>query len=180
MIRINLIPPEQKKRITLNFYYRNIVSSGFIILFLLLALIILLAGNLIFLHLTYQDIEDRINIEQSKVIQTETVKGMEKKIKDLNKELTDLRNIQDKGSDIYGVLEDISQNLLTGVKVYSLDINGGTKSITVTGFSSSRENLLAIKKILETNANYKNIDFPLSNLANPKNINFRFSFGYEY
>ncbi|MFZ5559199.1 MAG: PilN domain-containing protein [Patescibacteria group bacterium] len=180
MIRTNLLPPEQKERLKLRISYQNIISSGFILFLLILLLVIILAGFLTFLYFNYWDIENKIAIEQSKVIQTETIKGMEKKIKDLNKELVELKRIQDKRSNIYQILDNISRNLLIGVKVYTLEMDGDSKLVSVTGFSSTRENLLAIKKALEDNPNYKNIDFPLSNLANPQNINFRFSFTYEY
>lgn len=178
MLRINLIPPEQKERLRLRIYYQNIISSGLILLLLILILIIFLAGFLTFLHFRYWSIENKIIIEQSKVIQTETIKGMERKVKDLNKEISELKDIQNKKSNFYSILNDISQNLLVGVKIYSLEIDRTSKLVTVIGFSPTRDNLLSIKKTLETSPNYKNIDFPLSNLANPTNINFRFSFNY--
>jgi len=178
MIRTNLLPPQQKERIKLRVFYQNIISSGFILFPLILLLIVILAGFLTFLHFNYWATENKITIEQSKVIQTETIKGMEKKIKDLNRELIELKGLQDRKSNIYQILDNISRNLLIGVKVYTLEIDGESKLISIAGFSSTRENLLAIKKTLESNPNYKNIDFPLSNLANPYNINFRFSFTY--
>ena len=180
MLRINLLPLQQKKRLELKAFYQNIISSGFILFLLILFLIVFLAGFLIFLHFKYQAIENRIIVEQSKIIQTETVKGMEKKVRELNKELEELEKIQAERSNLYSILDNISQNLLIGVRVYSLEINRNSGMITVTGFSPTRENLLTIKKILENSPNYKNIDFPLSNLANPKDINFKFSFNYEY
>jgi len=178
MLDINLLPPQQKKRLKLRIYYQNIISSGFILLLLILFLVVFLAGFLIFLNFRYRVIENRITVEQSKIIQTQTVKEMEKKLKDLNRELEELREIETERSNLYSILDNISQNLLVGVRVYSLEINRNSGMVTVTGFSHTRENLLTIKKILENSPNYKNIDFPLSNLANPKDINFRFSFTY--
>jgi len=179
MLEANLIPQRQKDEIKLRIYYQNIISSGFILFLLFLLLTISLAGILIFLHLKYRAIESEISIEQSKIIQTESYKGMEKKINDLNKELSELKRIQEKKSNLYQILDDISQNLLIDVKVYNLDIDKNTKQITVIGFAATRESLLKIETTLKSNPKYNNdIDFPLSNLANPKNINFRFSFTY--
>ena len=118
MIRTNLLPPEQRERIRLRISYQNIISSGFILFLLILLLIIVLAGFLTFLHFNYWATENKIAVEQSKVIQTETIKGIEKKIRDLNKELLELKGIQDKKSNIYQILDNISQNLLIGVRVY--------------------------------------------------------------
>jgi len=179
MLRTNLIPPEQKERLRWKNYYQNIISSGFILFLLILVFIISLAGILLFIHFKYLSIENKITIEQSRIIQTESYKDLEKKIINLNKNLADFRKTQNQKSNIYSLLDNISSSLFVGVTVYSLDVNRTAKLITVSGFSPTRENLLAIKNNLETNPNYKDIDFPLSNLANPQNINFRFSFIYE-
>jgi len=179
MLKTNLIPPEQKERLRLKNYYQNIISSGFILFLLILIFVISLAGVLLFIHLKYLSIENRIIIEQSRIIQTETYKDLEKKIINLNKTLMDFRVIQNQKSNIYSLLDNISSGLFVGVTVYSLEIDRTSKLITVNGFSPTREILLAIKANLETNPNYRDIDFPLSNLANPKNINFRFGFTYE-
>lgn len=179
---MNLLPIKQRKRARLAILYQNIISSGLILILLILVLIILLGGFLIFLNLKYQAIEKKIIIEQSRVIQTETVRGMERKVKELNKELVELKEIQNKQSNLYQILDNISQKLLLGVVVHSLEIDKKTGKVTVTGYSAFRENLLAIKQALETSSEYKNIDFPISNLTNPKDIDFWFSFtyGYEY
>jgi uncharacterized membrane protein len=180
MLTINLIPPQQKERIKLKIYYQNVISSGFILFLLILLLIIFLAGILIFLHFKYQFIENEISVEQSKIIRTESYKGMEKKIINLNKELLEVKEIQDSKSNAYQILDDISQNLLIGVRIYNLKIDKSSNRVTVTGFAPTREDLLKIKNILETSPKYnkESIDFPLSNLANPANINFPFSFTY--
>jgi len=158
--------------------YQNIVFSGLILILLSLVLILLLGGLLIFLNFRFQAIEKEIITEQSRVIQTETIRSMERKIKELNKELKEVREAQIKESNIYSVLDDISQNVLFGVEVYSLRIDRGTKRVNVSGYSSTRENLLIIKEILETSDNYRNINFPLANLTNPRDIDFSFSFEY--
>lgn len=179
MIETNLIPQKQKDEIKLRIYYQNIISSGFILFLLILLLVVSLAGVLTFLHLKYRAIEGEISVEQSKIIQTESYKSMEKKINDLNKELSELKKIQDKKSNLYQIMNDISQNLLIGVKIYNIDIDKITGKVTIIGFSATRESLLNIETILKNNPKYnKNIEFPLSNLANPSNIDFRFSFTY--
>jgi len=178
-MKTNLIPLQQKERVKLKTYYQNIISSGFILFLLILLLIIFLAGILIFLNIKYRLIENKITVEQSEIIQTESYKGMEKKIISLNKELSELKKIQTKENNFYQILDDVSRNLLINVKVYDLKIDKTTNKITVTGFSPTRGALLSIKTILETNSQYnKDVDFPLSNLANPQNINFRFTFSY--
>lgn len=158
--------------------YQNVVFSGLILILLSLVLILLLGGLLIFLNFKFQVIEKEIISEQSRVIQSETVRSMERKIKELNKELEEVKEAQTKESNIYSILDNISQNVLVGVEVYSLRIDRETKRVNVSGYSPARENLLIIKEILETSDNYKNIDFPLANLTNPRDIDFGFSFDY--
>lgn len=177
---MNLLPIRQRKKVKLEFIYQNIIFSGLILVLLILILTVFLGGFLIFLNFKYHSIEKKIIIEQSRIIQSETIKGMERKVKEINKELTELEQIQIKQSNLYQVLENITQDLLLEVEVQSLEIDRETGKITVAGYSAFRENLLAIKETLESSPQYKNIDFPLSNLTNPKDIDFRFSFIYEY
>lgn len=177
---MNLLPISQKKKVKLGITYQNIIFSGLILVLLILILIVFLGGFLIFLNFKYHSIEKRITVEQSRIIQTETVKGMERKIKELNKEIDKLEEFQTSQSNLYQILEKITRNLFLEVKVYSLEMDRGIGRVAVTGYSASRENLLVIKEILETSPDYKNIDFPLSNLTNPRDIDFNFSFEYEY
>lgn len=180
MLRMNLLPFEQGKRVKLGIFYQKIFSSGLVLILLILILILFLGGGLIFLNYQYQTITRQITIEQSRIIQTETVKGMEGKVGELNNELLDLRKIERERSNLYQVLDNISRSLLDEVKVNTLEIDRQSKKITVSGHALTRENLLKIKQILETESSYKDINFPLSNLANPIDIDFYFSFTYEY
>jgi predicted RND superfamily exporter protein len=179
MIKMNLLPPEQKKRIKILILYRDIISSGLILFLLFLLLIIFLGGSLTFLNMQYLAFEKDINDQQSRIIQTETLKTIQNRIKELNDGILAIKKIEDSKSDLYEVLDRINEEIFQGVKIYSLQIDNDSKLITVSGYSSSRENLVAIRKILNGDSHYKEVDFPLSNLANPTNINFRFSFTYN-
>ena len=176
---MNLLPIKQKKRIRLLICYQNIISSGLFLILLSLVLTLFLGGFLVFLNFKYQDIEKKIIIEQSRIMQTGAVRGMEKKVKEINKELEELKEIQNKEVNVYLILDNISRNLLKEVEVYNMEIDRETGKVIVSGYSSDRDKLLAIKEILETSSEYKNIDFPLSNLTEPKDIDFWFSFVYK-
>lgn len=179
MIRLNLLPIKEKKKLKLEFVQCNIISSGLFLILLILVSILLLDGILIFLNQRLYAIGKEVITEQSKIIQTETIRGIEKKVKELNIQLVDLDKIQKSQSNFYQVLSDIIPGLLSGVRVYTIELEKETKKIAITGYSPTRDNLLLIKKTLESSPKYKNIDFPISNLTNPKDINFRFSFSYE-
>lgn len=176
---MNLLPIEQKKRIGLQVLYRNIISSGFILILLIFILILFLGGFLVFLNFKYYIIEQKITFEQSRIIQTETVKGMERKVKELNKDLIKIKDAYNKSSNLYQILDIVSQNLLTEVRVDSIEIDGNSNKIMISGYSPTRDKLLAIKTKLESFPEYKDIDFPISNLANPKDIDFYFNFVYK-
>ena len=178
MLKINLLPIEQKQKLKLYFIYGNIIGSGLFLLLLTLILIIFLALFLAFLDLRFYFIGKEIINEQNKIAQTETIKGIEKKVRTLNAEINNLDKLQQNQSKYYQIIFDISQNLLSGVRVQTLEIEKDTGKITITGFSSTREALLAIKNTLGSSSKYKNIDFPLSNLTYPRDINFKFSFIY--
>jgi Tfp pilus assembly protein PilN len=179
MIKLNLLPLEQKKRLRLHFIGYNVVFSGCFIIFLLLIFVLFLAGFLMFSNIESGLINQEIVGEQSRILQNNTIKGIEKKVKELNDELLNLDKITKNQSSFYQTLSNIIPELLSRVSVYTLEIDRATKVVTVAGFSSTRENLLEIKQKLENSPRYKKVDFPMSNLTNAKNIDFRFSFIYE-
>jgi len=180
MIKINLLPPKQIEKIRLTILYQNVLSSLLIVFLMILFLTIILALVLIFLNLNYLNIEKKINAQQIQTIETESINSMQTKVKDLNDNLLKIKTIQDKRSHLYDVLDKVNEELFKSVKVYTLDISRekDVNLISVTGNAPLRENLVAIRNILNTDPHYKEVDFPLANLANPKNINFRFSFTY--
>lgn len=178
MIKINLLPPQQIKRIKLMIAYQNAISSALILFLMLLMVIVALASFLTLLSFKYSVFERNINEEQTKIIQTDSIKTVQKRVKELNEELLVIKKIQDTKSDLYGVLDKVNEELFSGVKIYTLEIDKESKLIRVTGNSSLRENLVIIRNILKNDSHYKEVDFPLSNLANPRDINFRFSFTY--
>ena len=179
MLRMNLLPIEQRKRVRMILYYQNVIFGGLFLIFLSILLILFLGAFLISLNFTYQTLEKEIVFEESKSIGEETVAGIEIKINELNQNLISLRNAQLNQSNIYKLIKNLYQNLFLGVQIHNLDIDGATKRVTVTGYSATRENLLTIKEILETSSEYKDVDFPISNLVNAKEINFRFSFTFH-
>lgn len=127
MLRTNLIPPEQKERLKWKNYYQNIISSGFILFLLILIFIISLAGILLFIHFKYLSIENKITIEQSRIIQTESYKDLEKKIINLNKNLADFRKTQNQKSNIYSLLDNIFQFTCRGYCLQS----GGKQGLQI-------------------------------------------------
>lgn len=176
MMRMNLLPIEQRKRVRMILYYQNVIFGGLFLIFLIMLLILFLGAFLISLNFTYQALEKEIILEQSKSIGEETVVGIENKVEELNQDLISLRDTQFNQSNVYEIIEDLCQNLFLGIQIQSLDVNATAKKIIVIGYSPTRENLLAIKEILETSSKYKDVDFPLSNLVSAKDINFKFSF----
>lgn len=176
---MNLLPAQQKKRVRLEIFYQNIIFSGLILILLVLFLILILGSFLIFLNFKYHTIEENITAEQSRIIQNETVKGMERKVSDLNKELKDLKETQKKSSNIYQFLDNVSQDLLSEVMIYTIEIDGELNKFTITGHADTRQELLTIKEKLNTSPEYKNVDFPISNLTEPTDIDFTFNFIYQ-
>jgi hypothetical protein len=49
-------------------------------------------------------------------------------------------------------------------------------NIVISGFAADREILFKFKEKIEEEKNFKDIDFPLSNLVSPVNINFSLGF----
>ena len=64
-----------------------------------------------------------------------------------------------------------------GVVISSFTVNFDKKSVYITGTAPTRDLVIQLyNNILSDNKDFYNIDYPLENVAQPKNINFHFQF----
>jgi hypothetical protein len=80
---------------------------------------------------------------------------------------------------ISNIIEDFSKRKVSGVSISSFEIvrsgnaaNPGAMSVVIRGQANTRETFTAFRKALEADASVSKVDFPVSNLAQSKNINF--------
>lgn len=173
MLKINLLPSQQKKEAKIEKINHLTVFYGFLVVLSFSIFIVLLYNVQLFLLWKTEDIEREIENKQ-KTLQIQETKKTEKNIQDVNKilgEITQVKNNQPKWS---GIVERLSLLVPSGVQLKNLSANWESRNITIIGFSPTRSGVLSFESTLKESPLFEITEAPLSNLIKPADIDFRF------
>ena len=176
---LNLIPKAEKKKIIRNFYYRLVV-----LFFLVAGLITLIAFCAIlpsyFLSLEkYDAVNTKLEEQKREPVvlpNQETLLAIE----DLDNKLN---IIEEAWSNKFIVSEKainaVISKKIPGIKITDISYNNdptiNERKIGVEGIAPSREALLLFRQAFEDDANFKQVDLPISNFVKGTNIRFYLS-----
>lgn len=166
MITLNIIPNEIKKELKLKGLFalmKNILN----ILTILIAFysIIFLCGKLI-LNIYFTNIIQESNLLIKK---TEDKTG---KIREINTQINSVEKIQAESKSWTNMLLAITELMGEQIKLNQLKLDSVNNTISFTGRSASREDLIQLKNQLEQSPNFSEVNFPIKNLFEKENINF--------
>lgn len=172
---INLIPKEEKKKMTADFYFRITVLFLITLSFCLLIASISILPAYFFSSMKNVLANTKLEIQKLEPI---TLSGEQSLlvVKDINKKL-DLVESAEKNKFLPSVkvINSILLKKRPDVKItqilYENDATKG-KKISITGTAPSREVLLLFRRSLEDSSNFKSIDLPISNFVKGSNIQF--------
>ncbi|MCD4761593.1 hypothetical protein K8R32_01400 [bacterium] len=167
MLNLNIIPEEIKKTIKLiNFYksYKRIL----LILFLIITIyaIVFLFDKLILQNHFVETVSRT-------TLLTKTTENYSKNVREINNQINFISNIQDNFINWSYLIDFIAKNTPDGINFKQIKFNKDKNSLFLQGKAANRDNLLALKKILESKPEFfSNISFPIKNILEKNNINF--------
>lgn len=179
-MRHTLLPPNERK--SLRFEYRMRLA---VIIGLCLSAATFIGIIALFPAYIHGRIEEQVQNDAAAQLKKHSdVSGLSAIEKSLNADVAVLNNLSDV-SDNIRVSSAISKVIaLRGpVKILSMsdiDISSSTVSMSIRGFSPTREELLAFKGRLESQLLSGKIDLPISLLAKKTEIPFSVSLSYIY
>jgi hypothetical protein len=175
---INLIPKEDKKKMTVDFYYRLLV------LFLLMFSFSIFVGSATLLPAYFASTTKDSIIDLKLEIQKNTtvpLLGQESlaAIEDMNTKLSLVENSEkNKFLISQRVINEIISDKTPEIKItqilYNNDPMAG-KKISVFGTAPSREALLTFEQALEDNQTFKDVNLPISSFVKDSNLEFNLS-----
>jgi len=176
MIKLNLMPITEKNG------YATEVTRRFFILFSIGASIIMiifmaLLGSAYFLLSLQIDPEiQRLSVEKA-TEKFKKVEEFENQIKDTNKKIDAMLNIDNQLSLMVPLVEKIA-NASSGKNSYlqSIVIDKTSDTISIKGFSPTREQVVKIQNNLENDSSFSDIVAPYANFLKQKNVAFSFDF----
>ncbi len=169
-IRLNLIPPNKKVEIAKNAKLKTAIKTE-------IAMTIILAGLLVVLFSFKYILNIGLSGEATLTSEIETtgqfgkIKNYDNQFSAANERIKQLAAINQ--SQLYwsGVFEKISALIPDGITTDALSTDGYT--LTISGLSDTRDNLISFKSKLENEKCFSNINLPLSNLVDKSNVAFQ-------
>jgi len=172
---INLIPNEEKKKITRDFYLRI-----FTMIFVMLGSSFLIASILIFPTYIISSVEKNAINGKLEIGGKDTTLLPDQNtlviIKNLQDKLNLIENVK-KNKFVFSqkVINEIILQKIPGIKIteisYQNDLKVG-KKINISGKAQSRDILLAFRRALEDDTAFSKVDLPISNFIKGSNIKF--------
>ncbi|HOZ56409.1 MAG TPA: hypothetical protein PLH29_04245 [bacterium] len=174
MLSLNILPNELKKEIEFRKLSGSIKILIYSISFSVLFYTVSLYGCLFYLKSYYADIAS-----QNTII-TKNTDSYNKQIKDINKQIKYIEDIQKESTLWTNVIEKLFGNLSDGIRLNKATFNKNGGAITIAGTASSRDELIALRKYLENNNDFSVISFPIQNLVEKQNINFEINLQIKF
>ncbi len=172
---INLLPQQYKKELKLEEKWRTVIVFGFILVIFLLALVLILYSIKIYINGQVESTKLVLSVEE-KPLQNEEVKGLKEQIKKSNQVVGQLANFYQQQNRLMPILEEVSKQIPNEINLTKISWSRKNEQVSITGFSSTRENLFELKNNLESNANFSEVVFSSSAWLDPANIDFQVSF----
>lgn len=168
---INLLPPQEKQRLAQAETERMLVIWGFIIaVFLISFILTLLVVNV--------QIKGRADAQEillqglRQELEDPSVAQLKKELISANQLVARVEPVLAKHNKVSPIFDLIAGYLPSGVYITRLSYNDSPRSITLEGFSPTRQMLLTLKSNLESEKLFSKVDFPPSNWIKSENIDF--------
>ncbi len=173
MLKINLLPPQEKKELEIANFNRLLFSLFAWILLSLVIFSLLLTSSYFYLSILLEEQGKLIEVrQQDRKIQR--LAELEQGIEQTNQRLDKIVNLQGKLTLWSPILEQIAQITPSEVYLTNFVYQPSVNEINVNGWASARASLLLFQKNLEQSDSFASIDAPLANLIKQSNINFSF------
>ena len=138
-----------------------------VVIITILAIIMLIAKLFLQVHL--------IKTVYDTTLITKSTENYGNKIRDSNNQLNYIEKIQQDAVVWSYLLEYIANNTNDDITFSQISLNKDQSLIRLNGLAKTREGLLLLKKIWENENYFTDINFPIKNILQKKNIKFQIS-----
>lgn len=175
MIRLNLLPSQEKKDLETAEINRwsAFFSSWLLILLIIFILLCLSAYFYLFILVKAQNglIED-----EERHIKTQELEQLEKQIGRANQKISQVYNLSKDLKRLMPTLEEFTGLAPQGIYLTNFSYQKDLQRVNLNGHAQNRNQLLVFQKKLEENSQFTDIDSPISNLLKQEDIDFNLTF----
>ena len=174
MLKLNLLPSQDKKDLELAELSRLIASLAVWFLIFLIIFTLLLVSTYFSLSILLEEQKKLIEIRQRDP-KTQDMLEIEEKIKQTNQTVKQVYLKQEEMILWTPLLEKMTKIVPSGIYLTNFSYQATDNQITLNGWANWRENLLHFQESLEENSLFKEVEAPLSNLTKQRDIDFSFT-----
>ncbi len=174
MIKLNLLPPQEKEILASEKIHRWVIFYGSAILGILFIFAALLGVIWIFIGVQLKSVASNLEAIQNS-FRGQDLKTQHTAVPNLNKYLEKIHGIQRNQKSYSSFLVALTKIMPEGIRLDSLSVDESNEVI-LNGYAPKRELVISFKDSLERSNLFENIESPLSNLIKETDINFYFKF----
>lgn len=167
MLRLNLVSKELRQEIKLRHVYEVLIRAKYYMIVMVVFVTVMILSAKIILQNNYSRI----------VEETSLVSGGDQiynsKIREINAKFTSVEEIQNDFITWSRLLEEIDNQANDDIVFSSIKINKDKQKVGLRGVAKYRDSLLSLKDGLDNSNIFLEIDFPIENILEKENINFK-------
>ncbi len=176
MKRINLLPQHKQTDLYYEDLYHSVNSLVGLSVVILLLGIVVQVGVWVYLDRREASLETQITELQLVIDKSENAE-VKQEIKQINSQMTDFNSLTigaPKWSEVFKAFSGLVPN---GVLITTFLSDANTGEVEISGFSPTREQVIELyNNINGDKEHFKNINYPLENVAKPTDVQFNFKF----
>ena len=174
MIKLNLLPPKEKREAKLASFVHWLAFLAVPFSFFFLIFILFLASAFLSLLIMTKAQEEAIKIREND-FKMQDLLETEEKIAEINQVLSQVHRKQSETVSWAPILEEISKITPKGIYLTNFSYNQSKNTIILVGWAGGRKDVLFMEKLLEESPFFDQINSPLSNLLKQNEIDFSFN-----
>lgn len=175
MFKFNLLPPKEKKELSLNAINQWFVFFCGFLLVLVIIFTLLCLNSYLYLYIIIKSQNQLIEAEEKNAKAQELIQ-IEEKIKQTNQKIRKIDQLQASFICWTPILEEITVTVPSGIYLTSFLYQSGKDKASLSGHADTREKFIEFQDSLKESPVVIDLVSPLSNLTKKQDINFNFNF----
>lgn len=173
-IKLNLVPPERKEELKKIYKLRMVIrwEVQLAAIFVLLILALVSINAIVKINLSIA--QNNLDMIDKNSEQYQAIEDYDKEIKGVVSTTGNISSVQSAQLYWSKFLTRLDEKVITGIALSKLETNNYV--VSLSGKADMRDNLIAFKENIERDSCFSDVNFPLSNLVSPGNIEFQMDF----
>lgn len=176
MRRINLLPQSKQTELYYEDLYVGVTVAAILGVAALLLGVLAQVGVLVYLQRKEVSVIAQVADLQQQLDRSENAM-LKQEIRQMNTVMADFESLATNSPRWSGVLKTFARLVPNGVLVSTLTADTATGEIVIAGYAPTREQVIELyNNINADKQNFKDINYPLENVARPTDVQFNFKF----